>query len=68
MSGVDGVLPPPLLPPVVREGGDGKPKAKKRQENASTGFGAAAMRGLTARAFTFYFRAPIRSFVRTRIE
>ncbi|KAK3110009.1 hypothetical protein LTR53_016148 [Teratosphaeriaceae sp. CCFEE 6253] len=66
MSVNDGTL---FLPPHAREGGDyGQPNQKKRKENASTGLGAAAVRGLSARVFAFWFRAPIRSFVRTRID
>ncbi|KAK5117466.1 hypothetical protein LTR85_008851 [Meristemomyces frigidus] len=58
-----------LLPPSLREGGrrDGKPQ-KKRQENASTGVGAAAMRVLTARALAFWFRAPMKAFFRSRVD
>ncbi|WPH01626.1 Hypothetical protein R9X50_00447500 [Acrodontium crateriforme] len=55
-----GVLP-------VELGEDGKPR-KKRQDNASTGASAATMRALTARIFAFYFRAPMKSFFRTRVD
>jgi len=66
MSANDGTL---FLPPHAREGGDyGQPNENRRKENASTGLGAAAVRGLSARVFSFWFRAPVRSFVRTRIE
>lgn len=58
-----------LLPPTLREGGsrDGR-SPKKRQENTSTGVGAATMRVLTARALAFYFRAPMKAFFRSRVE
>lgn len=41
---------------------------KKRKEHTQTGFSAAAMRALSARLLTFYFRAPIKAFFRPRIE
>lgn len=41
---------------------------KKRKEHASTGFSAAAMRALSARMLTFYFRAPVKAFFRPRID
>lgn len=58
-----------LLAPTLREGGrlDGKPP-KKRQDNASTGVGAATMRVLTARALAFWFRAPMKAFFRSRVD
>ncbi|KAK4540612.1 hypothetical protein LTR36_009042 [Oleoguttula mirabilis] len=58
-----------LLPPSLREGGgrEGKPQ-KKRQDNASTGVGAATMRVLTARALAFWFRAPMKAFFRSRVD
>ncbi|KAK4555348.1 hypothetical protein LTR86_007645 [Recurvomyces mirabilis] len=68
MTSADGLLPPPLLPPALLDGGKDVLPKKKRQENASTGVGAAAMRGISARFFAFYFRAPIRAFFRTRID
>ncbi|KAI7197022.1 hypothetical protein KC330_g2935 [Hortaea werneckii] len=57
------------LPPILREGfrPDGQPQ-KKRHDNASTGFGAATMRVLTARFLAFYFRAPIKAFFRSRVD
>ncbi|TKA23704.1 hypothetical protein B0A50_06540 [Salinomyces thailandicus] len=57
------------LPPIIREGGraDRQPQ-KKSQDNASTGVGAATMRVLTARFLTFYFRAPIKAFFRSRVD
>ncbi|KAK4966426.1 hypothetical protein LTR42_011589 [Elasticomyces elasticus] len=58
-----------FLPPHVREGGsDLSLNKKQRKENASNGLGAAAVRGLSARVLAMWFRAPVRSFVRTRIE
>ncbi|KAK1057342.1 hypothetical protein LTR74_014250 [Friedmanniomyces endolithicus] len=66
MSANDGTL---FLPPHVREGGqNGDSNSKKRKENASNGLGAAAVRGLSARVLAVWFRAPVRSFVRTRID
>ena len=67
MTSLDGSFPPPLLPPALREGGEDL-YGRRRQEHASTGLGAAAVRGISARVFGFWFRAPVRSFVRTRIE
>lgn len=59
------------LSPEAREGSprssSGEPK-KKRQENATTGATAAGMRALSARLLTFYFRAPMKAFMRTRVE
>jgi hypothetical protein len=43
-------------------------KKKKRQENGSTGLYAASMRAISARALTFWFRAPAKAFFRSRIE
>ncbi|KAK3634386.1 hypothetical protein LTR22_019685 [Elasticomyces elasticus] len=58
-----------FLPPHVREGGsDLSVNKKQRKENASNGLGAAAVRGLSARVLAMWFRAPVRSFVRTRID
>ncbi|KAK4950175.1 hypothetical protein LTR10_011154 [Elasticomyces elasticus] len=58
-----------FLPPHVREGGsDLSLNKKQRKENASNGLGAAAVRGLSARVLAMWFRAPVRSFVRTRID
>lgn len=56
------------LPPIIGKGaiGDGLPR--KRQENATTGIGAAAMRALSARFLAFYFRAPVKAFFRTRVD
>merc|ERR1711977_703642 len=45
----------------------GQPQ-KTRHDNASTGFGAATMRVLTARFLAFYFRAPIKAFFRSRVD
>ncbi|KAK4893346.1 hypothetical protein LTR27_008242 [Elasticomyces elasticus] len=58
-----------FLPPHLREGGsDLSLNKKQRKENASNGLGAAAVRGLSARVLAVWFRAPVRSFVRTRID
>ncbi|KAH9826583.1 mitochondrial carrier protein [Teratosphaeria destructans] len=58
------------LPPNIREGGtfDGRGTPRKRQENASTGVGAATMRALSARFLAFYFRAPMKAFFRSRVD
>lgn len=65
MSAVDGGPP---LPPGVREGLEDAVTTKRRQENAATGTTAATMRALSARLFAFYFRAPVKSFFRARLE
>ena len=65
MSAGDGNAP---LPPALREGYNDVVPVKRRQENASTGASAATMRALTARMFTFYFRAPVKAFFRARVE
>lgn len=41
---------------------------KKRKEHASTGASAATIRAFSAQLLTFYFRAPAKSFFRSRIE
>jgi hypothetical protein len=43
-------------------------KKKKRKEHGATGFYAASMRAISARALTFWFRAPAKAFFRSRIE
>ncbi|GAB7359750.1 hypothetical protein MBLNU230_g6922t1 [Neophaeotheca triangularis] len=59
------------LSPEAREGSsrrsDGDPR-KKRQENATTGATAAGIRAVSARLLTFYFRAPMKAFMRTRVD
>ena len=59
-----------VLPPSLREGVEDVVTTNKgkRKENASTGAQAATMRALSARLFAFYFRAPIKSFFRARVE
>ena len=59
-----------VLHPSLREGGEDvvTTNKAKRKENASTGAQAATMRALSARLFAFYFRAPIKSFFRARVE
>lgn len=61
-------LPPTLLP-ALREGGmpPVQPRQRKK-ENSATGLYAATVRALSARILTFYFRAPIRAFFKTRVE
>ena len=43
-------------------------KKKKKKKDAATGAYAAGMRALSARMLTFYFRAPVKAFFRTRVE
>ena len=43
-------------------------KAKKPEDNATTGATAAGARALTARLIAFYFRAPAKAFLRGRVE
>ncbi|SMR61893.1 unnamed protein product [Zymoseptoria tritici ST99CH_1E4] len=43
-------------------------KKKKRKEHGATGFYAASMRAISARALTFWFRAPAKAFFRSRID
>lgn len=45
--------------------GDGK---KKPQNNAATGASAAGIRAISAQMIQFYFRAPVKAFLRTRVE
>jgi hypothetical protein len=60
-------IPPPLLstqqslPPTVKSTQD-------RKNNAATGASAASVRALSARLLTFYFRAPVKAFFRTRVD
>lgn len=54
------------LLPRLRDGFD-KPQ-KKKKKDAATGAYAAGMRALSARMLTFYFRAPVKAFFRTRVE
>lgn len=55
------------LLPRLRDGFDNKPQ-KKKKKDAATGAYAAGMRALSARMLTFYFRAPVKAFFRTRVE
>lgn len=43
-------------------------KKKKKKKNATTGASAAGIRALSAQMLSFYFRAPIKAFFRTRVE
>ena len=53
----------------VRRGEEVEPKAdRKTKENVTTGFSAAGVRVLTSRIIAFYFRAPVKVFVRARVE
>ncbi|KAF2724712.1 mitochondrial carrier [Polychaeton citri CBS 116435] len=49
---------------------DRKPGAagRKKQDNAATGASAAGIRAISARFLTFWFRAPIKAFFRTRVD
>ncbi|PNS19607.1 hypothetical protein CAC42_7451 [Sphaceloma murrayae] len=62
----------PVLPPPDREGSGHsiKPDESQRDKksNAGTGASAAGVRALTARLAGFYFRAPVRSFFKTRVD
>ena len=55
------------LSPALREGGQHVTQ-KKRQEKAATGASAATLRAVSARLLTFYFRAPVKAFFRTRVD
>lgn len=41
---------------------------RKPRANAATGASAAGVRAVSAQAMTFYFRAPVKAFFRTRVE
>src|ERR1700722_4556428 len=56
---IGGVLPVQITPEPVR---------KDPRSNAATGASAAGVRAFTAQAVAFYFRAPIKSFFRTRVD
>lgn len=57
----EGVIP--LIPP------DSLPPARKDpRSNAATGATAAGVRAFTAQSIAFYFRAPVKSFFRTRVD
>jgi len=47
------------------QGQDGR---KKPRTNAATGASAASMRAISAQIISFYFRAPVKAFFRTRVE
>src|SRR4051812_7463103 len=56
----EGILPNP---------GPGEPTARKKpRNNAATGASAAGVRAFTAQAIAFYFRAPVKTFFRTRVD
>lgn len=42
--------------------------SRNPRTNAATGASAAGVRALSAQAVAFYFRAPVKSFFRTRVE
>jgi hypothetical protein len=57
------------LLPRLRDGFDTNPrKKKKKKKDAATGAYAAGVRALSARMLTFWFRAPVKAFFRTRVE
>lgn len=56
------------LLPRLRDGFNTKPPKKKGKKDAATGAYAASMRAVSARMLTFYFRAPVKAFFRTRVE
>ncbi|QIW98969.1 hypothetical protein AMS68_004487 [Peltaster fructicola] len=64
------MLPDPILTPDIREGLTRQHKSdhKKRKDNATTGLSAAGLRAVSARFVSFYFRAPIKAFFRTRVD
>lgn len=41
---------------------------RKQKSNAKTGASAAGMRALSAQFVAFYFRAPMKAFLRTRVD
>jgi hypothetical protein len=41
---------------------------RKPTSNAATGASAAGIRALSSQIVSFYFRAPVKSFMRTRVE
>lgn len=55
------------LLPGLRDSLDPKP-TKRKKKDAATGAYAAGVRALSARMLTFYFRAPVKAFFRTRVE
>lgn len=43
-------------------------KSHPQKHNAATGASAAGVRAVSARVIAYYFRAPVKSFFRTRVE
>ena len=62
----DGQIPD-SSPQDIEEIQDGKRK-KQPTNNAATGASAAGMRSVAVQFMTFYFRAPITAFFRSRVE
>ena len=61
------------LPPAVDPAADlldspGDEKSDHQKKNAATGASAAGVRAVSARLIAYYFRAPVKSFFRTRVE
>lgn len=54
-----------LYPPISDTDSEGR---RKPRNNAATGASAAGVRAISAQAVTFYFRAPVKAFFRTRVE
>jgi len=50
------------------DGTQGQDGRKKPRNNAATGASAAGMRAVSAQIISFYFRAPVKAFFRTRVE
>jgi hypothetical protein len=56
-----GLTFPTAVPNSPKEGLDTK-------KNAATGASAASVRAIASQIITFYFRAPVKAFFRTRVE
>ncbi|EON66235.1 hypothetical protein W97_05628 [Coniosporium apollinis CBS 100218] len=59
---------PPDLGPVDPNRTLGRGDGQQRKQNAATGASAAGIRALTTQFLTYYFRAPIKAFFRTRVD
>ncbi|KAJ9641377.1 hypothetical protein H2199_005347 [Coniosporium tulheliwenetii] len=59
---------PPDLGPVDPNRALGRGDGQQRKQNAATGASAAGIRALTTQFLTYYFRAPIKAFFRTRVD
>jgi hypothetical protein len=54
--------------PSLQDGQDRLDGVRKPKSNAATGASAASIRAISAQFITFYFRAPVKAFFRTRVE